>query len=107
MSLFEINKFLAVVIVALVVAVTANTRKPKRGKRARGGELNQALQVMDDAAESWAEDASEGMVAEGDEAPHEDIQGEAGEDGIEWLQWPEDSNVWWYRDESGYWTPHE
>ena len=95
------------VIVALVVAVTANTRKPKRGKRARGGELNQALQVMDDAAESWAEDASEGMVAEGDEAPHEDIQGEAGEDGIEWLQWPEDSNVWWYRDESGYWTPHE
>ena len=95
------------VIVGLVVAVTVNTRKPKRRKRASGGELDQALQVVDAAAESWAEDAAEGEVTEDHEAPDEEIQGEAGDDGVEWLEWPEDSDVWWSRDESGYWAPQE
>ena len=95
------------VIIGLVAAVTVNTRRPKRRKRASDGELDQALQVVDEAAESWAEDASEGQEAGVDEAPHEEIQGEVDDDGIEWLEWPENSDVWWSRDESGYWAPHE
>tara|TARA_Y100000310_G_scaffold291399_1_gene319323 strand:- start:563 stop:994 length:432 start_codon:yes stop_codon:yes gene_type:complete len=87
-------------ISGLVVAVMLKQRKPKGRGRAmkKRPRLEQALDVVDEAAEEWLDE----QVA--DESPHWELQGAAGDDGVEWLEWPEGSDSWWQRDESGYWV---
>ena len=86
----------------LVMAVMLKQQKPKgrRGamKKRPSSRLEQALDVVDEAADEWLDE----QVA--DELPHWELQGDVDDDGVEWLEWPEESDSWWQRDDSGAWV---
>jgi len=37
------------------------------------------------------------------ENPSSETQGAVSDDGFEWLEWPDQSQRWWFRNDSGYW----
>ena len=77
-------------IIGLVVAIGMKQKKPK--KRTSSGRSQQSLAV------------ESAMSAESLEPPNMEIEGVVGDDGFEWLEWPEQSDIWWFRDDSGYWA---
>ena len=101
-SLIAIVALMMVGLGGLVVAVMMKQRKPKRRKGAKkrrpSSRLEQALDVVDEAAEEWLDE----QVVE--DSPSWDLEGVSGDDGVEWLEWPEGSDSWWQRDDSGYWV---
>lgn len=72
-------------------------RKPKKTR----GRLEQALHVVDTAAGEWADGQRAGEHSSSDPPPSES-EGEVGDDGVEWLEWPVDSDRWWFRNEEGH-----
>jgi len=81
-------------IVGLVVAIVMKQQKPKKKKKS--SQRSQQSVTVDSA-----------LSGEALEPPHWEIQGVVGDDGFEWLEWPEQSDVWWFREESGYWAQWE
>ena len=69
--------------------------KQKKPKKKSAGRSKQSMEVQST------------ISAESLEPPNWEIQGVVGDDGFEWLEWPEQSDVWWFRDESGYWAQWE
>ena len=80
-------------IIGLVVAIVMKQKKPKKGKSTSRSQ--QSLEV------------ESAMSAESLEPPNWEIQGVVGDDDFEWLEWPEQSDIWWFRDDSGYWAQWE
>ena len=72
------------------------SRKPQR--RVRSSEVPEDI---DDVEQDWVGDE---QVSGESDPPNWELQGVFGEDGLEWLEWPESSDIWWQRDESGYWV---
>ena len=104
---------MAIVVLAiggLVAAIVIKQRKPK-GKKVRA-RLEQTLDIVDEAAHERIGGQQVGdqrtAPAEGAEYtstdnPPWETQGAVGDDGFEWLEWPEQSERWWFRNDSGYW----
>jgi len=84
-------------ICGLVGAIVMKQRKPKKTR----GRLEQALHVVDTAAGEWADGQRAGEHSSSDPPPSES-EGEVGDDGVEWLEWPVDSDRWWFRNEEGH-----
>jgi hypothetical protein len=104
---------MAIVVLAiggLVTAIVIKQRKPK-GKKTRA-RLEQALDVVDEASHerTGGQQVSgkptvpaEGGGHTSTDKPSSEAQGAVGDDGFEWLEWPEQSERWWFRNDSGYW----
>jgi len=110
---FGLIAILVIVVLAiggLVAAIVVKQKKPKKTR----GRLQQALDVVDEAGGEWASEqegegvrnaqaAEAGGVDSASGKPPWKLEGEVGDDGFEWLEWPENSGRWWFRNDSGYW----
>nr|AIF19868.1 WD40 repeat-containing protein [uncultured marine group II/III euryarchaeote KM3_87_G11] len=102
---FGLIAILVIVVLAiggLVAAIVVKQKKPKKTR----GRLQQALDVVDEAGGEgdWNAHGSEtGDVDASASVPEWKLEGEVGDDGFEWLEWPVNSERWWFRNDSGYW----
>jgi hypothetical protein len=99
MGLIAILVIVVLAIGGLVGAIVLKQRKPAKKTK---GRLEQALDVVDQAAGEWAEGQEDGGEGTATEGPSSEFEGVVGDDGFEWLEWPEQSERWWFRNDSGH-----
>ena len=107
--LIAILVLVVLVLGGLFAAVMVKQGKSKKNRKSRKGSRKSQRRVrssevpedIDDVEQDWVGDE---QVSGESDPPHWELQGVFGEDGLEWLEWPESSDIWWQRDESGYWV---
>ena len=91
---------------AVMVKQGKSKKKKRKGSRRKRSPTRIVSEdnlhdVDDEIEQEWG---SNEQIVEENEAPNWEWQGISGDDGVEWLEWPESSDSWWQRDESGYWV---
>ena len=91
----------------LTAAVVVKSRGSKKGNTRKQSKPQKGQSRKEEVLGNDIYVGGDDTIVSQNDSPHWEIEGVIGDDDYEWLEWPEGSGMWWYRNDSGYWSEWE